>query len=115
MRRSLSGEGKGKAIVAAISLKFRQRRAQLFGQFDGALDSVIDPRIHAACGCDQLIGAAQKKTVAHLKTAIADLFNSYADVDRRRVDDLAFEITRGRDQRRPLHIVTLRSSRANFM
>src|SRR5499426_2029825 len=38
-------------------------------------------------------------SVAHLKTAPPDPFDSRADVERRRVDDLPFEIARGGDQR----------------
>ena len=69
-----------------------QRRAEPIRKLDRAFRSVIYPRVHAARRCDKLIRSMNEYSVAHLKTAPPDSFDSRADVERRRVDDLPFEI-----------------------
>src|SRR5262249_55052269 len=84
------------------SLRFlilNQRRAEPIRKLDRAFRRVIRPRVNAARRCDKLIRSVNKYSVTHLKTTPPDPFDSRADVERRRIDDLPFEIARGRDQR----------------
>ena len=76
-----------------------ERRAEPIRKLDRALGGVIYPRVHTARRGDKLIRVVNEYSVGSLETAASDPFDSRADVECRRVDDLPFEIARGRDQR----------------
>ena len=61
-------------------------------KFDGAFRRVFDPGVHAARGGDKLVRTAQKDSIAHRKTATPDLLDAQANVQRRRINNLALEI-----------------------
>src|SRR5262247_3748952 len=85
--------------ISLLFLVLSERGAEPIRKLDRLFRSVICPRVHAARRCDKLIRSMNEYSVAHLETAPPDPFDSRADVERRRVDDLPFEIARGRDQR----------------